>query len=390
MAKLTRRRRAAWGSLQYDQRTRTARIRYWAEGPDGYRRRSKTLRDVTRREAEAERAQLMLDHGDDSPCPTVAQVWERWALPTYERRVREGDMSANTLAAYRSAYRTHVAPRWADVPCDEVRALDVQQWISDGRTLKQAQSGLKMLSAVLDLAANYECVDANVCRTRRYVMPSKSTVSERDKGVWTLDELGELWRHVWGQPFESAFLLSAFGSCRLGESLAVTAPDVGRREVDGVMLAVARIDKQVPQRGREIVHATKTERSTRSVVVAGHAAERLLWWADRADGGFLTNDGLGRCMTQATLNHMWRACVPPSMLHPFRNLRNSWQTNMRWEMRMPPHVTEPMMGHVGRDVTGVYYDRPQVEMFCDAVASAYAEHPYDAKWDWLKSANWDD
>ena len=75
--------------------------------------------------------------------------------------------------------------------------------------------------------------------------------------------------------------------------------------------------------------------------------------------------------------------LPEGQRHIFQNLRNSWQTNCRWTLGMPPWLVEPLMGHVGAGVTGQHYDRPQVLMFAETVARAYAEHPYDKGWDWL-------
>lgn len=80
--------RSAWGSIA-EVRRGVWRIRYWAEGPDGYRRRSETVRG-TRRDAVERRSALMLEHGGDAPYPTVRQCWERWCLPDIERQVETG------------------------------------------------------------------------------------------------------------------------------------------------------------------------------------------------------------------------------------------------------------------------------------------------------------
>ena len=58
MAKRSRKKRSAWGALtQVD--AQTWRLRYWSAGPDGYRRRSKTVRG-TRLDAERVRAEREL------------------------------------------------------------------------------------------------------------------------------------------------------------------------------------------------------------------------------------------------------------------------------------------------------------------------------------------
>lgn len=374
--------RSAWGALtQVD--SSTWRIRYWSTGPDGYRRRSRTVRG-TRRDAERVRAELMLAHSEDAPCPTVGEVWERWALPAYERRVADGEMSAQTLAVYRSAWACHVSPRWRDVPCDAVRPLHVQQWL-DGMGRSEAVAAVRLLRPMLDYAVRYGVIDTNPFR-ERYVMPSRATVSARDAGVWTLPELGEVWRAVMGSPVEPAFLLAGFGGLRVGEALGVRGSDVTTLDVGSQRVALVRVERQVLNLGGKVTDALKNAQSRRTVAVPGRAGARIVRLAEA--GGYLSDDGVGGVIDQKRLRRMWDAApLPDGLRHPFRNLRNSWQTNMRWSLRLPPWLIEPMMGHVGEGVTGRHYDRPQAEMFAEAVADAYAAEPFDAGWVW---ATWDD
>ncbi|MBR2125828.1 MAG: hypothetical protein IJ943_03740 [Akkermansia sp.] len=379
MAKHTR---DSWGSLQYDAKRRKARIRYWAEGTDGYKRRSKTIRDCTRKEAEAARAQLMLEHGEDAPCPTVAQVWERWVLPEMERKVASGDMSKRSLTLYTGSYRREISDRWGKVPCDQVRPLAVQQWI-DTMTYSQATYAVMLLKRTLGYAVRYECISANPM-SESFVMPSKSTVKKRDDGVWTLPQLETIWRDVaYGQPWESAFLLSAFGGCRVGESLAAKVEDVSTVDVDGIQCAVVEIRRQASTSG--LSDRLKTSWSYRPTVLVGRAATRLLELAESCDV-WLAGDGVGGCCKRHQMRFGWDSAiksVKADLRHPYKNLRNSWQTNMRWSLKIPPWIIEPMMGHVGEGTTGHHYDKPQAVLFAETLANAYREHPYDAGWTWL-------
>jgi integrase len=387
-----RKKRSAWASIAQVDAT-TWRIRFWADGPDGYRRRSKTIRNATRKQAEAARAQLMLEHGEDAPCPTVGQAWERWALPDLALREEGGDLSVRTTAAYRRSWAADVEPAWADVPCDQVRPLAVQQWLM-GLGLSQARRALQLLALVLDYAVRYELCDHNAAR-ERYLMPSKSTVAQRDRGVWTLDELGEVWRAVRaGAPWmEPAFLLAAFGGCRVSESVGPLAGEVALREVSGVPVALVPIVRQVTKE-TGVSDRLKTEQSRRTVVVPGRAALALGRAASELPPDWpLTHDGAGLWVSRDRVNRAWRLDVLPLLPEPqrhiFQNLRNSWQTNCRWSLGMPPWLVEPLMGHRGEGVTGAHYDRPQAELFAAAVADAYREHPFDAGWSWLDGPNWD-
>ena len=71
MPRKRKHRRSAWASITEVERGERYRIRYWAKGTDGqYRRRSCTVRG-TRKDAERVRSELMLEHSEDAPCPTV-------------------------------------------------------------------------------------------------------------------------------------------------------------------------------------------------------------------------------------------------------------------------------------------------------------------------------
>ena len=369
-----KKRRAAWASIAEVRAGECYRIRYWSTGPDGYKRRSKTIRG-SRKDAERARAELMLAHSEDAPCPTVGEVWERYALPAYERREKDGDMSAYTLRQYRSGWSRHASPRWADVPCDAVRPLAVQQWL-DGLSYNGALQAMNVLRPTVDYAVRYGVVDANPFR-ERYLMPSKSGKATMDRGVWALDELGEVWRAVHGEWFEAAFLLAAFGGCRVGESLGVRSDDVTITDVGGVPVALVAIERQVPSVG-EVRTTLKNAQSHRTIAVPGRAGLRLAELARERDG-WLTGDGLGGPTTQRRLMLAWKSA---GMAHPFRNLRNSYETNARWSLRLPPWIVEPLLGHAGQGVTAQYYDRPSAEMFAEMVADAYRARPYDAAWEW--------
>lgn len=366
-----RKKRAAWASLTQVDAT-TWRIRYWANGPDGYRRRSKTVRG-TRKDAERARSELMLAHSEDAPCPTVGEVWRSYAVPDMERRAEDGDLSPDTLVQYRRWWAKHVEPTWGATPCDSVKPLAIQQWLY-GLTRSQAQNATLVLAKAMDYAVRYGWAPTNPMR-ERYVMPGRSTVAERDKGTWTLAELGALWGRLWGSWMEPAFLLSAFGSARVGESLGVLAGEVERRVVDGVPVALVPISRQVAHHGAKMAERTKTSESARWLVIVGRAASRLCDIAESMPSDWpLTHDGMGGVVAQGRYTDNWRRM---GIEHPYRNLRNSWQTWMRWELGVETRYIEVLMGHKLKGTTGQHYDRPQAEQLAAVVVKAYRAKPYD-------------
>lgn len=373
---MARRRRSAWGSVDYDPRRRVGHIRFWASLDDrGYRRHCVTVHG-SRQDVENRRAELMLDHSDDEACPTMARVWEEYVMPDLMRQVEDGDVSKTTIDQYRNWWRKHVKPTWGDVTCDAVKPLSVQQWLY-GLTRSQAANAMLVAKKVMDYAVRFGWAPTNPMR-EKYVMPGKSTVETRDKGIWTLAELEGVWRRVCGTWMEPAFILAAFGSCRVGEALAPLAGEVAAMDVDGVPVAAVTIARQVEHHGKAATDRMKTDHSRRTAIVVGRAATRLVELACEKDPSTpLTDDGMGGFVSQSRYTDNWRRM---GMEHPFRNLRNSWQTWMRWEMGVAPHHIEPLMGHKLRGTTGQHYDRPQVEQLARVAAEAYARNPFDASW----------
>lgn len=376
-----KKRRDSWGSITYDAKRGVGYIRYWASTDDrGYRRHCRTVHG-TRKDVEEERARLMIEHGREKPVPTVGYAWATWCYPDILRLVEDGELSRLTAKKYEESWRLYVGPRWSETPLDQVRPLQIQQWILTMKA-SPAEAAVTALSRAMDYAVRYELVAHNPMR-EKYMMPSKSTIARQDKGVWKLGELEGVWGRVWGLWWEPAFILAAFGGCRLGESMSPLARDVTLVDVGGVDVAMVPITGQLASKGTEIVR-TKTPQSVRTVVVAGLAARRLAEIA----GGMppewpLCNDGFGGRYAQRRLKDAWRRM---RMEHAFRNLRNGWQTYMRWELKIEPRYLEVMMGHKLPGVTGAHYDRPDADQFAAVMADAYRNNQYDTDWN---PANWE-
>ena len=378
MAKHTR---DSWGSLQYDVKRRKARIRYWAEGPDGYKRRSKTIRNCTRKEAEAARAALMLEHGEDAPCPTVGQLYESDYLPSLKRRLDDGTLAQQSFEIYASTWRNHVRPHWGPQHADMITPLSVQRWLN-GVTRNTAVKAMPMLKRILGYATKYGHINSNPFN-ETYDMPPKSGVRRREDGTYSMDELCDLWCLFWDHWLEAEVMLCAFGSCRVGEALGTRGSDVVALDGYAVPIAAVRIDSQIDGRGRD-VERTKNPQSTRWAMLAGAPAKRMVQLARRAGDGYMVSDGVDGHPNQGTVRKWYERIVRGSGMdyHLLKNLRKSWQTIARWKLRIPPQYTEPMMGHLINDVTGIHYDRPDADAFAGVLADAYAKVPFADNLPW--------
>ena len=94
-------------------------------------------------------------------------------LQKVKRMVEDGDMAPLTRKQYEKSWRLYIEPRWGDVQLDQVKPLQVQQWITT-MTASPAGQAVSALGRIMDYAVRYELVDHNPMR-EKYIMPSKSS-----------------------------------------------------------------------------------------------------------------------------------------------------------------------------------------------------------------------
>ena len=377
MAKSSRRksRRDSWGSITEVEPGKRYRIRYWAETANGYKRSSYTVRG-TRKDAERKRAELMLEHSEDAPCPTVGQAWEKYTLPFYEKQVENGEYAKGTLDTHKSRWSVHIAPRWRDVPCDKVTALAMQQWF-DKLDYRTAVDCNKILRRTYKLVTKYHPEVSNVMLSG-YDMPSKQRVAEQDKEPWTPDELLRIWDACKGTWLEATVILRGYGGLRPGESLAIRGCDITVMKFDNVPVCAVEVYDQVLAHGYGLADRTKNDQSARTALVAGEPARRLAEIAEEVGDGYLTNDGFGNWVKQQRVTRNLDKIISEIGVprHPHKNMRKTWETAVRWEMGLPPWLSEPLMGHKLPGVTAHYYDKPSVEVMAQTYVKGYLRYPF--------------
>ena len=344
---MAKRRRRSWGSITEVRRGKYV-LRWTEDGPDGRRRRSKTV-ECTYREAERALAEIRL-RAEEPPAPTVGELWERHELPKLE----EGN--PRTLKAYQSSWKNHVAPRWAAVPCTKVRVMDVQRWLS---TMSRAtgSTAKAVLKVTLDWAVMLELVPSNPCEGKPYELGGDTS---RERGVYTADELDALDRAVAGTVCEAPYLLSARAGLRVGEACGMRIDHLA--PVDGGMLV--RVDMQLAPDG-EVDAPLKVATARRTVGLpdpwAARLAEVVRLQLERSPIAAYANDtGAGRPVARGAVSREWRRAVGAAGLDylPMQVLRPSFETLLHWEGGVPPEKAARVMGHTTPRTTLGVYDRP--------------------------------
>ncbi len=347
------------------------RLRYWADLHDGrgYVRHSKTIRG-TRRDGDAELARIRVLHSEDRAAPTVRQAYESWWLPDALARHEAGEMSQNSLTSYRSKWRKHIEPTFGDVPAPDVTALAITEWVSH-MTSSMASLSLVVLRQVLDFCVLYGYMDTNPADARIRMPRAKGNV--RDKGVYDAAGLCAALDAARGTLAYVPAVLCGVGSCRTGESLGARVEDVGALEVDGRTVAVVWVRRQVGCDGN-VMPMLKTAASERPVAIPEPWSADVLAARDASEDGWLCGDGTGSPLSQRVVRAAWKETALPEGLPriPMGNLRNTWRTVMRWEMGVDEDMCERMMGHAGKSVGEIHYDRPREEYFAAVADAAWA------------------
>lgn len=393
--------RNSWGSNNPARRKGYRTLRYWADEHDGrgYMRHTMTIKG-SKRDGDAKLAELRVKHGADAPMPTVGQAYELWYLPEcqakideYERRGKPGKngetMKPSTMRIVKSAWTAHVSPRWGGVSVGDVRYSDVQEWL-DGLTEQTARRGLTILKGTLRLCMLNEVIDRNVAAFS-YRMPSKA--ARQDDGIYTLGQLSQIWRELYGTYAEAAFILAAFDGARSGEALAPFLSEVEEVEVEGYRMACVPFMRQVDENGRvSLEEDLKNVWSPRVSVVPPPFSDRILQIkAERESEGcvYLSDNGTGSPVSQCTARRAFYKALDRAGLQrrQMRSLRRSWRS---WVSAygISPEILEKMMGHVGDGTTGRHYLKMNKDILSREIHRAFKAMPVELEWTPF-GINWD-
>lgn len=366
-------RRRIWGSVTEVRRGKKYVLRWTQNTPRGCRRLTKTVYG-TYREACTELDRIHVEHADDAPVPTVAKAYETWLVPMMAAQVEAGQLATNTRDLVLRSWKNYVGPRWGATPVDQLRAVELQDWLLT-LPAATADTALLTLRKVYGRVSTFISLPLNPFSDGiKYTMPTRKT-RERSKRVYDLDEALAVLDALRGNPLEPAFILACFGSCRSGESLGVRTEEVVRWQRSGTVLASVDLCRQMQQGGTAPVGTLKTAKSARTVVILPQAADRLVEIAaERAADGreWLCDRGDGLPMNRGIVNHRWaKLCAARGIEHiPWSNLRNSWRTIVEIELHLPWDLIEMLMGHALPGVSGRHYIRPTAEQTVRAAFDA--------------------
>ena len=171
----------------------------------------------------------------------------------------------NTLEGYESAIRCHLMPKWSGRELEDIRHDEIQAWVS-GMSYGAASKAHKTLRQVLRWAIRTYRLRI-WCETDDVELPKPPL---RKAKSLTERQLNGCIRDWQGEPWEPVALVQSACGLRPCEAAALTWGDIDLRSGE---VRVTKGRHEV--KGEVYVWATKTEKSTRVVVLPRYAVARL-------------------------------------------------------------------------------------------------------------------
>ena len=354
--------RSSWGSIER-YKPGVYQIRYpLPPDPDtGKRRQGFETLHGTKAEATARLAELRMLHDQRQAGTrmTVSMLWETRYRPHINR------LAKSTVRGYVSAYNAHIAPAFGSWDLDRLAKADVQEWL-DGMSRGAAQGAFALLRAMYTFAVDEELTDNTVMR-KRYALPPKGEKVRKVNGnVHTEEELREMLAAAKGEPWEGAFVLSAFGGMRRSEAFGVRWEDV--EFMEGCAIVSVRRGVQLID-GEIVVEVPKTEKSEREVAIPDPYAKRLhRLFLESLGDTYVCDDGHGNPANPERMSDAYRRwhMGKPFQYVPWKNLRNSYATMLHARHVDLADVAR-LLGHTTPVTTYKHYDRPSAEQLAAIV-----------------------
>ena len=172
----------------------------------------------------------------------------------------------NTLEGYLSAIRCHLIPKWSGREIESLTADELQAWVDSFERPGAASKAFKTLRQIVRWyirAYRVRTIDP----TQYVELPRHA---RRKPEALTAKQAKSALRDMRGEPFEPAALVQLSCGLRPCEAIALTWSDINLSNGE------VNVTKGLHEAGGQVYESpTKTEKSTRTVVLPRYAVERL-------------------------------------------------------------------------------------------------------------------
>jgi integrase len=166
---------------------------------------------------------------------TVAEAWGHFQAN--ELRDPDSDRSPTTIQSYLDYYKTHIIPKWGDVPLDEVKSVAVERWLRSLRKSPAPSSKVTIGDSAARAQSSEPLAPASKAKIRnhmsslfshciRHELYSKlnpiasvrqSAVRQRDPDILTLSEIRLILGNIEPQAIKIMVATAAASALRRSE-----------------------------------------------------------------------------------------------------------------------------------------------------------------------------
>lgn len=254
-----------------------------------------------------------------------------------------------TMVGYESAYRRHIGPRFGFVDMADITVADVESWLAGIQSPGAARKAWAVLRAMLRKALRFGVLDVDI--TLRVQSPKQPYYRAP---VLDARQIRTLLQGFYGHQLEAWLICAVTLGLRTEEGYGLEWSDIDLRA------GVVHVSRGVQWvAGHEIVVDTKTEQSTRDVVLPRFAIQRL---RELKGKGRLIGDLTPPQVARRYASWCRRNNLP---YVPARNLRHSWGTTAL-AAGVDVAVVSRALGHSSISTTARYYLRPETSVLKDA------------------------
>ena len=328
------------------------RVRYRTPG----RRQTQKRGFRTKRDAEAFAATVEVSKlRGEYVAPSQARITVGQLGPAWLDRQR-GHMKPSGFRSYESAWRIHVAPRWAATSIGDIRFSDVQAWVSDLAGWRGAvivQTAYSVLARILDDAVKDRMLASNPARGVKLPPrpPRRNVYLSAEQLQLLADEAGR---------YRSLVLLLGVGGLRWGEAAALRVGDID------FLRSRIELHRNAVVVGRKTYVGTLKSNKNRTVVLPafvidalaatcqGKGRDELIWPSAR--GGYLAppssmqswlSGAVARCQR---IDPAFPRVTAHALRHTAASLAISAGANLKVVQRMLGHASAAMTLDVYADL----------------------------------------
>ena len=367
--------RAALGSIE---RLGQDRYRVSIEGgrtADGRRTRKSRVVRGSREAAEIELAKLKLEHGKADGCAdgmTVDMAWHAYFEPTFD-----GRLAPSTAHKYRHEYAYNLQPRFGARIVGELTTRQIERALLDIPGEHPRDHSFRLFRTFYNYLWNHDLISENPFGKKMDIRAPR----KHEQPVMGARQLAEWTRAMDGFRHEAVMLLYPYAGLRRGEGVGMRTEDIEFAERDGGTVALAHVRRNVDDDGHE--HVMKTERSERTVVIAGWPAAQLRWLIDGMVPGWLAQEDDGRRTTPHTLSKRYKKWCGERGVpwYNIQQLRTTYAT-LSQASGVDATVTSRALGHTKLSMDYAHYfmaNAPAQIAAAQALAASVGNTMYHAQ-----------